>query len=559
MLVNLTIHDFMLIDFVDLEFNEGMTVITGETGSGKSVLLKALSMTLGGRAEPDCVRLPAKKTDIISSFTLEQLPNAQQWLSDNDLNHDDQCLLRRTIAQEGRSRAFINNRPVTLQQLRDLGQTLIEIHSQHAQQDLLNRSKHLWLVDDYADCHDRRSQVEKLFTTWQQKFRQLQDFQHSNAENDSQRQLLLYQLDELNNLDLKQGELEQLEQELQRLSDADNLLSLVEEARQLCSDENGISNQIQRVLSICKTIESKLNPHQDASNSMSELLANAVIHLEEAKMALQDHSESILNDPKRLAEVETRLSAIYDTARKHHSHPSELLEKQQQLQTQLQQMTSNQDELEVIARERDALQEAFETRAEELSQVRQKAAQSLQERINLELNTLEMKNASVSVLVEQDNEHPNSSGIDKVDLLICTNPGQPLKPIAKVASGGELSRLHLAIKIVSSRSSRTPTLIFDEIDSGVGGATAQSIGKKISELGNASQIICITHLAQIASKANNHLKVTKHKAEDERLLASITALNGEVKIGEISRMISGSEESPESLRHAKSMLEATST
>ncbi len=558
MLTHLTINNYMLIEHLDLQLQKGMTAITGETGTGKSVLLGALGLTLGEKADGDKVRLHCDKADITATFLMDDLPEARQWLIEHDLSHADECLLRRVITKEGRSRAFINSQPVPLQQVRALSELLIDIHSQHAHQSLLSKNNHQKLLDEYSQQQALAQEVSAAYKQWQKLKSEYIELRDNADEMNARFQLLHYQVDELDKLDLSEDELDKLEQEQQTLANAESITHKSQQINALC-DGDGDSNDINGGQSIRESLSHAMNilqsisPQTKAFNNINELLNNALINVDEAHSSLQHEMQNIEINPERLQFVEERLSTIYDISRKHNIAPNEIANKYTELSHELNQLSGGDDALIQRKEEMEQAYEQFIQSATGLSQKRQIAAKKLTSIINKQLEALAMGGANFIAAVSQQLEKPNSNGVDDIEFLISTNPGQPHKPLSKVVSGGELSRISLAIQVATAQTSQVATLVFDEVDVGIGGDTANVVGELLNQLGNKSQVLCITHLAQVASKAHNHWQVSKD-THSNSAATHITALENKDKIEEIARMISGNTLSEESIAHAKLMM-----
>lgn len=558
MLTHLTINNYMLIEHLDLQLKKGMTAITGETGTGKSVLLGALGLALGEKTDSDRVRLGCDKADITATFLMDDLPEARQWLMEHDLSHADECLLRRVITKEGRSRAFINSQPVPLQQIRALSELLIDIHSQHAHQSLLSKSSHQKLLDEYCQQQPLAQEVSTAYKQWQKYRHQYIELRDNADEINARFQLLHYQVDELNKLDLNEGELEKLEQEQQTLANAESITHKSQQISTLCDGDSNnsaidSSQSIRESLSQAMSILQSINPQTEAFNNINELLNNALINVDEAHNSLQQEMQGIEINPERLQFVEARLSAIYDISRKHNIAPNEIAEKHIELSNEVNQLSGGDDALAKHKEEMDQAHKQFMHLANKLSKRRQSSAKKLTNIINKQLETLAMSGANFVVAVSQQLEKPSGHGIDDIEFLISTNPGQPHRPLSKVVSGGELSRISLAIQVATAQTSQVATLVFDEVDVGIGGDTANVVGELLNQLGSKSQVLCITHLAQVASKAHHHWQVSKN-TQGSSAATNIVELDNNHKIEEIARMISGNTLSDESIAHAKLMI-----
>ncbi len=555
MLTHLSIRNFTLVDQLDLDVKPGMTAITGETGAGKSIVLDALAQTLGDRADGQRVRAGAKRADIHASFDIRHIGNASQWLEEHELLDEEMpgdCLLRRVITAEGRSKAFINGRPVTLQQLRQLGEMLIDIHSQHEHQSLLRKDTHRQLLDEYAGQSELATQVRQAYRHWQERrsaFEQLRD----NAEEMSARfQLLSYQVDELEQLNLAEGELDELEAEQRSLANAEEILRSSHELAALCADDDqGLSVMLHRALHLLRDMPEKSGALQEAE----QLLTSAQIQVDEAQREVDRHIDQFNLDPERLREVEERLSAIYEVARKHRIGPEQLPTLFEELSRELSQLQGGDEHLEALERQAQAAETAYRKVATTLSKARQSASNKLTKAVNQQLTDLAMPNARLEVSLKSLESKPGPHGLEDVEFIISTNPGQPARSLNKVASGGELSRVSLAIQVVTARTSATPTLVFDEVDVGIGGATGDVVGRLLRQLGQGGQVLCVTHLAQVASKGHQHLQVSK-TASKKAAQSTLVALEGEEKIEEIARMRGGMTVTEQSLAHAREMVAA---
>ncbi|MDQ2076355.1 DNA repair protein RecN [Marinimicrobium sp. ABcell2] len=554
MLTHLSIQNFTLVDHLDLDLKPGMTVITGETGAGKSILLDALGQTLGDRADGQRVRTGAKRADIHASFDLSAITRAKRWLEEQDLEqeeHPEECLLRRVITSEGRSKAYINGRPVTLQQLRSLGEMLIDIHSQHEHQSLLHRETHRRLLDELAGQSALAKDVRERFRHWQA-LREDLAYRSANAEELSARfQLLSYQVQELDQLGLDEGELDDLESEQRTLAHAEDILQASQQLSTLCGDEEqGLSVGLHRALNLFHNLPEKSAALQEAE----QLLTSAQIQVDEAQREIDRHIDNFTLDPERLQTVEERLSAIYDIARKHRVGPEQLSELEQNLRTELEQLEGGDAHLEALTQEVAKAEKQYREQAQKLSESRRKAGVKLATEVNAQLHALAMENARLEVSLTPLKDKPGAHGLEEVEFLISTNPGQTPRSLSKVASGGELSRISLAIQVITAQTSASPTLVFDEVDVGIGGATGDVVGRLLRQLGDRGQVICVTHLAQVASKGHQHLQVNK-TASASSAQSTLIELTGEAKVEEIARMLGGMTITDQSLAHAREILE----
>lgn len=552
MLLQLSVHNYAIVDHLDLELRPGMSVITGETGAGKSIMLDALSLTLGARADSGVVRPGADKADILSSFDIGQIPEALRWLEERDLDNDEQCLLRRVITTEGRSRGYINGKPCTQTDLRELGALLIDIHSQHEHQSLLKADTHRRLLDEYAGLQPLAGEVADIARQWQHSNTRLQQLSSNNEEQLARSQLISYQLEELDALSLGDNELEQLEQEQQTLSQAGQLLEHCRFVIDLCSEGEGST--------ALSALHSSLNRGRvfnqppAALEQCNELLTSAQIQIEEAVSELNRFLVTFDCDPERQQWVDERLDSIYSLARKHRIQPHELDALHRQLQDELGQLQGADGELEQLVVTVEQLGISYRKKAAQLSSKRQSAAKKLQKAVTERMQGLGMPGGKFSIeLRPLDGRTPGLHGQESIEFLVSANPGQPPKPLAKVASGGELSRISLAIQVITAQTSRVPTLVFDEVDVGIGGPTAEIVGQLLRQLGETGQVLTVTHLPQVAAQGHQHLFVHKKRGKDSTSTA-VRELDLEQRTEEVARMLGGIEMTVESVAHARKML-----
>ncbi|TWC40240.1 DNA replication and repair protein RecN [Pseudomonas sp. SJZ079] len=552
MLVHLSVHNYAIVEHLDLELDRGMSVISGETGAGKSIMLDALGLTLGDRADSGVVRPGADKADILASFDLSGIPEARAWLAERDLDNDGPCILRRVITAEGRSRGYINGSPCPQGDLKALGELLIDIHSQHEHQSLLKAETHRRLLDEYAGSQELARQVQLAAQRWKQTKNELERLSSQGDEQRARHQLLSYQLEELDNLALGENELEQLEQEHKNLTNAESLLSACRLVIEQCS-ENDAGN----VLSALTGSLNRLGAFQGQPGALSEatnLLASAQIQVEEAVGELNRFLDHFDADPERLQQMEERLDAIYTLARKHRIQPSELTAMQQQLFEELESLNADDQAVERLSDELASFARHYQEKAGELSALRNAAASTLATAVEQEMQSLGMPGGRFSIKLSPNNSsEPHPNGLEQLEFLVSANPGQPLKTLAKVASGGELSRISLAIQVITAQTSRVPTLVFDEVDVGIGGPTAEVVGQLLRRLGDRGQVLTVTHLPQVAAQGHQHLFVHKLRGNDATRTA-VSKLDSAQRVEEIARMLGGVDLTEESLAHARQMV-----
>lgn len=550
MLTHLGIHNYTLVEKLDLEFHRGMTAITGETGAGKSILLDALGLTLGDRADADRIRAGHKRADIHATFDIERLPEAQQWLREQELDMDGECLLRRVITSDGRSRAYVNGQPVTIGQLRALGEMLIDIHAQHEHQSLLKKDTQRRLLDEFAGHQELLGKVSAAYREWQSALSRYTNLKENAEETSARVQLLSYQVEELDQLAVQPGEVELLENEQKNLANGEFILHNSYKLVALCGGED---QSILEGLNHAMQIVDDLPNDIPAFREIAQMLSSAQIQVEEAQHEMERYIDGFELDPERLQIVEDRLSAIFDIARKHRIKPEELPDLHRNLSEELQSLSGADGDLDQLAIKVQGLEIAYRQLADTLSNRRQTAGRQLAKAVNQQLHKLAMEHARLEVELSPV-DRPGANGLEEVQLVISTNPGQPLKPLVKIASGGELSRISLAIQVVTAQTSPAPTLVFDEIDVGIGGATADIVGQLLRQLGEKAQIICVTHLAQVASKAHSHLRVNK-ASKGTKVVTILEHLNQEQKVEEIARMIGNNKMTQATLDHAREMIE----
>lgn len=553
MLVHLAVNNYAIVDHLELELDRGMTVITGETGAGKSIMLDALALTLGDRADSGAVRPGADKADILATFDISDIPEAAQWLDQRDLSSGEpQVILRRVVTAEGRSRAYINGSPCPQQDLRALGEMLIDIHSQHEHQSLLKADTHRRLLDDYAGASDLARQVQLAAQRCRQTEQALQQASDTNDEQNARIQLLSYQLEELDNLSLQEGELEQLEAEQRQLANAELIMQSCQQIINICSESD--SGSVLQALTSSLNRLGGLKEHGRSLDEAHNLLSGAQIQVEEAVGELTRYLDHFEADPQRQQQVEERLGVIHDLARKHRVNADELPALQQRLIDELESIQQQDADRERLAEELVAYREHFQSLASRLSDIRRKAATRLAKAVTGEIQQLGMPGGQVKVeLHPLKAEQTPLQGLENVEFLVSANPGQPAKPLAKVASGGELSRISLGIQVITAQTSRVPTLVFDEVDVGIGGPTAEIVGKLLRQLGERGQVLTVTHLPQVAAQGHQHLFVRKEQKRDSTRTC-IDRLDQEGRVQEVARMLGGVDLTEESLAHARKQL-----
>ncbi|MGB5326476.1 MAG: DNA repair protein RecN [Pseudomonadales bacterium] len=556
MLSELCIRNFTTIDTLDIDFEPGLCVITGETGAGKSVLLDALALALGGKAQKHCLRDETRAAELSAGFVLPNNSSALRWLRERELQDGEQVLCRRVLKPDGRSRAFVNGSPINVSELRELALLLVDLHGQHEHQSLLSKSSHRELLDDFGKHGELCAEATELAREWSNLKHRIETLLRAASSDDARKQLLAYQVQELDKLKLGEGELAALEAEHKVLANAETLLSQLQAVQYICDGDSNDSGD--SLIASMRQANARLG---ECANALPELdnartlFESAAIQLQEAIADISDAAERVQLDPARLREVEARLDAIHTIARKHNARASALQELHKALAVELGQLQNG----EGLAAELRERQQEIELRytqcASKLSQMRKASARKLETAVAKRLGELQMKHCRfVLALTGRESTMPAPNGAESIEFLISTVPGKPAQPLARIASGGELSRISLAIQVSTVQTSATPTLVFDEVDVGISGAVAEVVGNLLRELGKRSQVICVTHLPQVAAKGSHHLLVTKQLSKNSAS-TDITRLDRDARRAELARMLGGLDVTESTLAHAKEMLE----
>lgn len=552
MLLNLNIIDLAVVKSLDLDLEKGMSVLTGETGAGKSILLTALGLALGDRADSGYIRPDAKRAEINLEFDLADAPEAQHWLRENDLDDDHHCLIRRIVNQDGRSKAYINNRPVTLQTLQALSEKLVEIHGQHAHLTLLNSDEQRRLLDVYAKDQPLLDQVNDCYRQWLQANKELEALVKAGRDKVEREELLRYQIEELQLLDLQNFDYSALSEEHSKLANLGQILTVGQSQVDLLyeNDQQSVSQMLNHSLGELTHI-ARFAPEL---NEILALLSEAQIQTEEAAQQLRRFLESQEADPQRMEILENQIATIQNLSRKHHIKPDELSELLEKLEQELDGLTHSSERIDALKVSTAQLHNQYNELASQLSKQRKKAGKNLARQISAMIKELGMPQGEFLVdITALDLDAPKLNGKDKIEFLVSANPGLPPKPLAKVASGGELSRISLAIQVTTSNDKTTPTMIFDEVDTGIGGGIAEIVGHKLRSLSQNRQVMCVTHLPQVASQAHYHLYVEKNNKADITS-STVRLLEDEERVQEIARMLGGVNITANTLAHAKEML-----
>jgi len=552
MLMNLQVRDFAIVDRIDIEFEPGMTVLTGETGAGKSILVDALGLVLGERGSAQLVREGAKRAEFAAEFDVSALPPVAAWLEEQALDLDEDCLLRRVINADGRSRAFINGNSVPLSQLKAIGELLLDIHGQHFHQSLGKRAIQRDLLDHFGGLLEQRADVATRYIEWQSLSEHLEELTNAEADRASRLDLLTFQLQELDSLGLESGEIERLGTERQKLQNSGRLAEGVASALDGIFD-NDTGNANSQIADALRAIEplAEIDP---ALESALDMLNGASIQVTEAADALRRYSETLDMDPARRDWVEERLDAIQTISRKHRVTGEELPDLAERLRAEHDELSHAEERGRELEEQAAAARTKYLELATSLSRARAKAAAGFQDAVTQAMHGLGMPGGEFKVSLDSlDTAAAKPWGLDQIEFLISANPGQSPQSLAKIASGGELSRMSLAIQVIASDGSAIPTMVFDEVDSGVGGGVAEMVGRRLQELGANRQVLCVTHLPQVASLADQHFRISK-VSDGKSTRTRVHALGRDERTEELARMLGGVEITRKTLEHAAEML-----
>ena len=555
MLTQLTINNFAIVRQLEIELAKGMSVITGETGAGKSIAIDALGLCLGQRIETSMVREGQERAEICATFFIEPTNPAYQWLQEQELQDPDNpsdCILRRVINADGRSKAFINSTPVSASQLKEIGQYLIHINGQHVSQLLLKNDYQLQVVDTFAHHNDLLAQMREDYRAWKNLQTQVKNFQQKVAENEAKKQLLQYQVEELDEFALRPNEYLELEEDQRRLSNSEQLTQLSQSALQLLSENETVS--IDSMLYRATQYIDELSELDPRYASVQTMLNDALIQVQEATSEVQHLASHIEQDPMLLQEIEQRLGQALQLARKHNVKPEELVEWHQKLKAELTALLDFSESEERLILEEKAAFEKMQNTAKQLHESRCQAAGKLAQQVTHSIKGLAMENAEFFIEVNSDLTKVAANGADNIVFTLRSNLGQQAQPLAKVASGGELSRISLAIQVLTSDQSAIPTLIFDEVDVGISGKTASVVGKLLRQLGDKCQVLCVTHLPQVACHGHHQFNVEKFTVDD-KTETKMTALSQEERVPALARLLGGSEITDLALANAQEMLD----
>ena len=550
MLRSLQIRNFAIIDEIDITFNDDMTVLTGETGAGKSILIDALSLVLGERGSSNLIRNKEKRAEYTAEFEITNNSHALNWLIEKSLDNENECILRRTISPDGKSRSFINGNTVNLQSLKSLGDLLVDIHGQHFHQSLCKKNVQRDLLDHFGGLSVTKNKIKRIFNEWKELSDQLSKMIQGNINKEDRIDLLSFQLKELDELALISGEYDSLNSEFKKISNIEKINkginSLID-----CLQSNEITNVEQMLNDSIKNIDT-LATFDNSLDETKNLLSEAEINVSEAIGNLSRYGESIDYDNQKSREIEERINTIISLSRKHRVDPDELIDTKIQIEKELNELNNSQTSIDMAERHLSDLRKKYDDLASELTKKRSDSAKKLSGLVADSMNELGMTGGIFEVEITPSN-NISQHGNDDITFHISANPGQKPQPLSNIASGGELSRMSLAIQVITSNGTNIPTMIFDEVDSGIGGAIAEVVGNKLKDLGQNKQVLCVTHLAQVASKGSSHIRINK-LTDNKKTKIYACKLNSDERIEEIARMIGGIELTEKTREYAKEML-----
>lgn len=554
MLTHIHVRNLAIVDEIEVELKGGMTTLTGETGAGKSILVDALGLVLGDRADSAVIRHGSERAEISAGFHIQDQPAVIAWLASQELDRDGECQLRRIINLEGRSRGYINGQAVAMQSLRELGEQLVDIHGQHEHQSLLRSGMQRQLLDAFAAHQPLLDKLSAIHGDWKSADAELQGLFGDDAERDARLDLLRYQQQELQALDLSREDIDGIDEEHARQANAGRLLEASQRGLQQLDRDEGAA-----VVSLLGQTLDELGDLSELDKGLQEttqLLGEASVLVQEGIESLRQYADRLDIDPQRLQWLEQRIGTLHDLARKHRCNPRELPAVAERISQELDRIEHAGEYREALQAKLATLEQGYLDTARQLSTKRKKAAKTFAKSITGAMQTLGMSGGVFAVEVrDRADARFSPAGLDDIEFMVSANSGQPARPLSKVASGGELSRISLSIQVISASSETIPTLIFDEVDSGIGGGVAEIVGQKLRELGSDRQVLCVTHLPQVAALAHQQLQVSKLSGKDTTR-TRIRPLNDDERIDELARMLGGVKITAQTREHAREMLQS---
>jgi len=552
MLDQLSVKNLVVVEDLNIEFLHGMTVITGETGAGKSILVQALNLAIGGRSDAALVRNGKSKAEIIATFSLDGNQSIQSVLEDLDLEDSNECILRRVIGSDGKSRSYVNGSNVTLSTLRDVGCHLIDMHGQNEHQLLLRNHQHRIILDDFADTHHLCEEVNTIVHGYRQVVQEVDDLRNSNELLSAQKDLLNHQLEELIQCQLDQNELDSIENNYKMSSNASLLIEKISKILKSLDDESGVNN----ILIEAEDVIGQAREFDDRLESIQSLLSSAQVQIQESIYDLTNYLSKVSGQEVNVNDLEARINMLHDLGRKHRCQIPELLHAQNSIQNKLNEFDTSSDKLEELLTKQKQLEKDYFKKSKILSEKRQHASVSLSEKVTDLMQDLGMPGSEILFCLNSYKDLIRTNGNEEIIIHVKTNVGQDFKPLSKVASGGELSRISLALSVVTSKTELTPSIVFDEVDVGISGSVAEIVGQLLKRLSDRYQIICVTHLAQVAAQGKEHLKVVKLQKSGSTF-TQVTALNQEQRTDEVARILGGIKISDKTRMAAAEMIKSS--
>ena len=552
MLDQLSVKNLVVVEDLNIEFLHGMTVVTGETGAGKSILVQALNLAIGGRSDAALVRNGKSKAEIIATFSLDGNQSIQSVLEDLDLEDSNECILRRVIGSDGKSRSYVNGSNVTLSTLRDVGCHLIDMHGQNEHQLLLRNHQHRIILDDFADTHHLCEEVNTIVHGYRQVVQEVDDLRNSNELLSAQKDLLNHQLEELIQCQLDQNELDSIENNYKMSSNASLLIEKISKILKSLDDESGVNN----ILIEAEDVIGQAREFDDRLESIQSLLSSAQVQIQESIYDLTNYLSKVSGQEVNVNDLEARINMLHDLGRKHRCQIPELLHAQNSIQNKLNEFDTSSDKLEELLTKQKQLEKDYFKKSKILSEKRQHASVSLSEKVTDLMQDLGMPGSEILFCLNSYKDLIRTNGNEEIIIHVKTNVGQDFKPLSKVASGGELSRISLALSVVTSKTELTPSIVFDEVDVGISGSVAEIVGQLLKRLSDRYQIICVTHLAQVAAQGKEHLKVVKLQKSGSTF-TQVTALNQEQRTDEVARILGGIKISDKTRMAAAEMIKSS--
>lgn len=552
MLDQLSVKNLVVVEDLNIEFLHGMTVVTGETGAGKSIIVQALNLAIGGRSDAALVRNGKSKAEIIATFNLDGNQSIQSILESLDLEDGNECILRRVIGSDGKSRSYVNGSNVTLSTLRDVGCHLIDMHGQNEHQLLLRNHQHRILLDDFADTHHLCEEVNTIVRGYRQVTKEVDDLRNSHELLSAQKDLLNHQLEELIQCQLDQDELDNIENNYKISSNVSLLIEKISKTLESLDDESGVNN----ILIEGEGVIGQAREFDDRLESIQSLLSSAQVQVQESIYDLTNYLSKVSGQEANVTDLEARINMLHDLGRKHRCQIPELLNTQNSIQNKLNEFDTSSDKLEELLTKQKQLERDYYKKSKILSEKRQHAGVSLSEKVTDLMQDLGMPGSEILFCLNSYKDSIRLNGNEEIIIHVKTNVGQDLKPLRKVASGGELSRISLALSVVTSKTELTPSIVFDEVDVGISGSVAEIVGQLLKRLSDRYQIICVTHLAQVAAQGKEHLKVVKIQRSGSTFI-QVTALNHEQRTDEVARILGGIKISDKTRMAAAEMIKAS--